>query len=242
MVLERAAAAARGALERTSGRTRPSGPADGPAAVEVLIDGSLPESVRVRAAAQLGLGAASRARAIALEDGKAVIRAVAEAADEDPTAGDLREGGRRAGIGPAVAVADLPSSWAAAQTALRLTAEGTARDPGPRVVHADDLGGLAVLASAVGPDTRPVPDVLALERAAQAAGWMLQTLDAVAASPSMRAAAAALTMHHSTLQDRFAQAERLLGWSLHDPQGRLRLQLALALRRLHRNPPGHRPG
>ncbi|MGW2513471.1 hypothetical protein ACWC0A_29565 [Streptomyces scopuliridis] len=42
-------------------------------------------------------------------------------------------------------------------------------------------------------------------------------------------------MHHSTLQDRPAQAEHGLGRPVHDPRGRLRLRLALALRRLHRD-------
>ncbi|XVQ14658.1 helix-turn-helix domain-containing protein [Spirillospora sp. CA-255316] len=132
-------------------------------------------------------------------------------------------------------VLDLPASHRAALTALRLTAEGTEQDPGPRVVHADRLGGLAVLAAAVGPDTEPVPDVHALERAAASAPWMPAVLDAVASARSLRAAAEEVAIHHSTLQDRPAHAESLLGWSVHDPQGRLRLQLALALRRLHRN-------
>jgi sugar diacid utilization regulator len=130
---------------------------------------------------------------------------------------------------------DLPASWAAARTALRLTAEGTERDPGPRVVYAEELGGLAVLAAAVGPGTEPSPDVRALERARSTAPWMLATLEAVAFTPSLRAAAASLVVHHSTLQDRVARAERLLGWSLRTPQGRLRLQLVLTLRRLHNN-------
>jgi DNA-binding PucR family transcriptional regulator len=57
-----------------------------------------------------------------------------------------------------------------------------------------------------------------------------------ASSPSsLRAAATALRVHHSTLQDRISHAEPLLGWNVREPHGRLRLQLALALRRLHRH-------
>jgi DNA-binding PucR family transcriptional regulator len=41
-----------------------------------------------------------------------------------------------------------------------------------------------------------------------------------------------LRVHHSTLQDRITHAEHLLGWTVREPAGRLRLQLALALRRL----------
>jgi sugar diacid utilization regulator len=50
------------------------------------------------------------------------------------------------------------------------------------------------------------------------------------------AAAAALLVHHSTLQERIAHADRLLGWPVREPHGRHRLYLALALRRLRRYP------
>jgi DNA-binding PucR family transcriptional regulator len=102
------------------------------------------------------------------------------------------------------------------------------------VVHAAELGGLVLLAAADDPSA--LPDVKALEHAASAAPWMLTTLHAVAASASLRAAAPALRIHHSTLQDRIGHAEHLLGWNVREPQGRLRLHLALALRRLHRHP------
>ncbi len=123
-------------------------------------------------------------------------------------------------------IADLPSSWAAARTALRFTAEGTERDPGRRVVHADELGGLVLLAAVAGPDTEPVPDQLALDRAAATVPWMLTTLDAVAETASLRAAATVLRVHHSTLQDRLAHTIPVLGWDVREPQGRLRLQVA----------------
>jgi len=101
-------------------------------------------------------------------------------------------------------------------------------------VHAEELGGLTLLASTVGPDTPPIPDVLAVERAIAEAPWAAATLHAVASAPSLRAAATELTVHHSTLQERLAQAEHILGWDVHSPQGRLRLQLALAIRKLRR--------
>ncbi|WP_328470726.1 helix-turn-helix domain-containing protein [Actinoplanes sp. NBC_00393] len=144
--------------------------------------------------------------------------------------------GERAGIGPAGTVAELPASYVAARAALRFTADGTEQDPGPRVVHADQLGGLILLAATVRPGTEPVPDVRALDRVAAAAPWALATLDAVAEAVSLRAAAAALRVHHSTLQERLSHTGRLLGWDIREPQGRLRLQVALALHRLHRNP------
>ena len=54
-------------------------------------------------------------------------------------------------------------------------------------------------------------------------------------SISLRAAATTLRVHHSTLQDRITHAEHLLGWNVREPGGRLRLQVALALRRLQRH-------
>ncbi|WP_436533390.1 helix-turn-helix domain-containing protein [Actinoplanes sp. HUAS TT8] len=222
MILERAAGAARTVLDRT--RAHPP-PAD-PALLELVLDADAPEPARLQAAARLGIKPHARVRAAARADGSAHLMT-----ETDPPP----DPHPRAGVGPAGPVADLPASYAAARTALRLTAEGTERDPGPRVVHADELGGLALLAATVGPDTAPIPDVQALTRVAAAAPWALATLDAVAESPSLRTAATALRVHHSTLQERLSHIDHVLGWDFRTPQGRLRLQLALALRRLTRN-------
>lgn len=239
MVLERAATAAHAVLDRTRGRA----PAQrDEAAVEVLIDQSAPPEARRHAARSLGLPESGLVRAVALAGGEARIEAATAAGVQRP--GNLGHGpgspagGPRAGVGTAVPVLSLPASWAAARTALRLTAEGTDDDPGPRVVHADEVGGLALLADSVGPATPPLPDVLALEQAAAAAPWMLATLYAVATSTSLRAAAATLRVHHSTLQDRIVHAERLLGWPVRVPPGQFRLHLALVLRRLRQHPAG----
>jgi hypothetical protein len=222
VVLERAASAVRPALTRGRAPSKL-------AAVEVLIDAGTPPVARKNAASALGLSRAP-VRAVALADGNRVepaIRAGSSAVSDD---------GRRAGIGTAVSLDDLPASWATARTALRFTAEGTSDDPGPRSVRYDELGALALLADSIGPATAPVPDELALEHAAMAAPWVLATLQAVASSTSLRAAAAVLLVHHSTLQERIAQAERLLGWAVREPDGSHRLYLALALRRLRRHP------
>jgi hypothetical protein len=219
MVLERASGAARAVLDRTRGR----GPAADPASVELVLDATAPADVRIQAARRLGLPVNGAAYAVSLPGDAATVHA----ADAAPPA-------TRAGVGPSGPVLDLPVSYVAARTALRFAAEGTDEDPGAVVVHFDELGGLALLAAA--PDPAGVPDVHALEHAAAAAPWVLSTLHAVAATISLRAAATALRVHHSTLQDRIAHAENLLGWTVRDAQGRLRLQLALALRRLHRHP------
>ncbi|WP_338895222.1 helix-turn-helix domain-containing protein [Streptomyces sp. TG1A-60] len=221
VILERAAGAVRLVLDRTRGRA----PADDPALVETLLDATAPDTARLHAARRLGLDPAVPARVLAPLDGRP--RIVATHADSEPPA-------ERVGVGPAVAVLDLPDSWAAARTALRFTAEGTTQDPGPRVVHADDLGGIALLAGLVGPGAEPPSDVQTLETAAAASPWLLATLNAVASTASLRAAATAINVHHSTLQERLVQAEHLLGWPVRTPQGRFRLQLALTMRHLAR--------
>lgn len=221
VVLERAAAAAQTVLERTRSSRH-----DDPASVELLLDADATEADRLIAARRLGLPA--QARVVALAGGD--VRVVA---------GDAAvPAGRRAGVGPCVPVSQLPESGRLARLALRLTAEGTEDDPGPRLVHADGLGALGVLIHAADSQQQqpPIPDVGALEHAAAAAPWVLATLDAVAGAASLRDAARALRLHHSTLQDRLTHAQALLGWDVRHPQGKLRLQLALALRRALRNP------
>jgi hypothetical protein len=220
VILERAAGVLRLVLDRTRGRA----PADDPALVETLLDGTAPEAARLHAARRLGLDPEVPARALApLNERPRVV----PAGTETGAVGRL-------GVGPAVPVLELPRSWAEARTALRFTAEGTPQDPGPRVVHAEELGGIALLADLVVPGAEPPSDVRALETAAASAPWLAATLHAVAATASLRAAASEINVHHSTLQDRLAQAEHLLGWPVRTPQGRLRLQLALAMRRLAR--------
>ncbi|MDX6744826.1 helix-turn-helix domain-containing protein [Actinocorallia sp. A-T 12471] len=220
MVLERAAAAAAAVLDRTRGR------AVATASLETLFDAEAPEEARALAGRRLGLPETGLLRAVAYLDGRAAVLRHDEAPME----------GSRAGVGPGTPLLDLPASWEAARLALRLTADGSDHDPGPRVVHAAESGALLLLARAVTPETPEIEDVTRLDRAAQSAPWMLATLDAIVSAPSLRAAASTLLLHHSTLQDRLVQAERLLGWPPHTPQGRLRLQLALTLRRLHRAP------
>lgn len=174
-------------------------------------------------------------RALAIPDGRPRIL---------PAHPDAALPAGRLGIGPAVPVLDLPRSWAAARIALRLTADGTAHDPGPPVVHAhgpgppvvhaDGLGYIALLAGLVAPGAEVPPDVRVLKSAAAHAPWVPATLHAVASTTSLRAAAAEINVHHSTLQDRLTHAETLLGRPVRTPQGRFRLQLALMMHLLAR--------
>ncbi|WP_102194679.1 helix-turn-helix domain-containing protein [Microbacterium aurantiacum] len=220
MILERAAAAALTVVQRT----RAIYPADDPALVEVILDAGAAEADRVVAARRLGLSGPARAACFA--DGSTLL--IPGGAPFPPD--------RRMGVGPLVDVLDLPGSHSAAQLALRLTAEGTEHDPGPRVVYADELGSVAILIQAADTSKTEMPDLTALMRAGATAPWMFATCEAICWSESLRAAARALHLHHSTLQDRLEQAERALGWDIREPHGRLRLQLALLLRRASRSP------
>jgi hypothetical protein len=232
VVLERAVMAARTVLDRTRSRTRRPQRRDNEL-LEVLLDATAPDRDRTRAAQILGLPLDGRVRVVAAVDGRLDVEAVPETAEERTA--PPGNTAARAGVGPAVPPLDLPWTVEQARAAARFTAEGTATDPGPRVVHAEDLGGMLLLAQAVDGHPESIPDLLSIEKAATAAPWVLPTLDVVAGSASLRAAAAALHVHHSTLQDRLGQAERLLGWSLRDVPGVVRLNIALVLRRLYRS-------
>jgi len=224
VILERAAGVLRQVLDRTRGRA----PAEGAALIETLFDPTADVRDRLLAAKPL-LGHA-------VADPKALFRAVAVFGGRPrvlPADSDLPAlPTTRLGVGPAVPVLELPRSWSAARTALRFTAAGTPHDPGARVVHADDLGDLALLEKLVVPGAEPPADVRALEATIADAPWMLMTLHAVATTASLRSAATEINVHHSTLQARIVHAEKLLGWSIRAPQGLLRLHLALSMRHL----------
>ncbi|WP_149261547.1 helix-turn-helix domain-containing protein [Actinomadura sp. K4S16] len=222
MVMERAAMSARTILDRTRGRARPQ-PRHDAELVEVLLDAAASVEDRSHAAKRLRLKPSELARVVAEFDGPLHVGTTSPESDS------------RAGVGPAVPLLELPKTVAAARAAAQFTAQGTPTDPGPRIVYAEDLGGLILLAAAADAPPDTVPDIAAVERAAATAPWMLPTLDALASGGSLRTAAAALKVHHSTLQERTTQAERLLGWPLRDHPGRVRLTVALMLRRLHRN-------
>lgn len=239
LVLERAAGVLRDVVDRVWG-VAPEQHPDDSAVVEVLVDRRVSPRIRLRAARTLGLDTQTRARVLATTSGPHIQPVGRDAMRQDaapPDRGPQRLGTdecrERTGVGPYVPVVDLPDSWDLARIALRLAAEGTEHDPGPRIVRADDLGGLVTLVQGFRPGSAPLPDVQALDKAAARAPGILAALHATAYATSIRAAAECLTVHHSTLQERINQAVPLLGWDIRTPRGRLRLQLALHLRHLH---------
>ncbi|MFC3999724.1 helix-turn-helix domain-containing protein, partial [Nocardiopsis sediminis] len=140
--------------------------------------------------------------------------------------------GALAGVSPRVPAAQAPRAWRMARTAARFAGPGLMWG---RVVHWDRLGSFTLVAehvpqAAIGSSA----DVAALDRIAAGAsgGPLLATLDAFAASDSLRRTATRLYLHRSSVSARLARAEKELGFALHTPEGRSRLALALTLRRL----------
>jgi hypothetical protein len=125
---------------------------------------------------------------------------------------------------------DVANAWRHAQTAARFCGLLSLGN----VVDYDELGSLALLAdiprAAIeeNPDVCRVKDLVSTSRGLKA----VETLQQRLSSGSVREAAAALYLHHSSVRYRLRQAEESLGLSLDDPRSRLRVELALILWRL----------
>lgn len=133
--------------------------------------------------------------------------------------------GVRVGIGRAGTATDARRSWQEAMVAQRFSAPGALTD------HAE-LGSLALLAELSPAQLRAQPDVTALHALAPAD---LAALEAFCHTGSLRQAATALHLHHSSVAARLAHVEQALGWRLDGPQHRFRAQFALLARRLAAN-------
>ncbi|TAJ46076.1 MAG: PucR family transcriptional regulator [Herbiconiux sp.] len=225
MIVERLAIALDIAIDRTS----PA--AASRRAIETLIDSDSSEEARVAAATRLHLDPSASYRVIATPSSVEHARpslvigtaagAVRVSIQSPADTGDLE----RAGIGVAARADALDSSWASALVALRLT---SAHSP---VVDSESLGGLLVLAAAVGSGP-PAPDALAVGALLRAHPQQENLLDVLAENDSLRAVALELGLHHSTVQAKATQIAQALGFDVHSPGGRVRLTLALALHRL----------
>lgn len=128
-----------------------------------------------------------------------------------------------AGVGVPLRADELPESFRTSVLALRLL-------PGSGgVVDAAALGIMLAAVSALEPVAAEQPDVVALARLDDRARAVL---DELAAAESVRAAAAALGMHHSTLQARHDALTNDLGYDPRSLDGRARFRLARLLLRL----------
>jgi hypothetical protein len=128
-----------------------------------------------------------------------------------------------AGLGVLRRADELPESFRTALLALRLL---PAKDA---VVDAAELGIVLAAVSALEPVAHRQPDVVALARLD---ARTRAVLDELAAAESVRAAATALGMHHSTLQARHDALTNDLGYDPRSLDGRARYRLASLLLRL----------
>ena len=104
---------------------------------------------------------------------------------------------------------------------------------GPSHVQFEQLGGLAAIAAALTPSAAAsTEEVMTLERLRLRRPWVPATLFRLWTEPSLRQAAKALHVHHSTLQDRVMWLEAELHYSPSSPDGRVRAADAWALWRI----------
>ncbi len=228
LVLERFAGAARVTLDRTRHRLSYAD------AVRVAVDEDADQ--QSRAAALRRLSVAEPARVLAL-DGAGEVPGVPTrlVADLDghrvcilpasvalPSSESLR-----AGVAEAPRVDDLPGGWIRARLALRFA------QPQGRygsLVRFEDLGAIATVAAAVAPEVAAGDsDVRRLRQVRVDYPWVVETLEALVATLSLRQAAERLHVHHSTLQERVVHLEAALSYSPCSPTGRHRAAMTLLL-------------
>lgn len=247
MITERLALAIE-ALDSGQGSTRE---------VEVVVDGERTQAERMTALVRLGIDTTDSVRVIVSDDElgpesrwtaptatpSGILHTTLEVSrGGERTAGRATEVGTeagptsapgasrssagaqsRVGIGTWVRADRAPESWEAALVAHRLLGEGP-----EHILDATDLGGMLLLARAYDP-TDPHPDVIALTELDDLTAEILRTL---VDAESIRAAAATLGMHHSTVQARHESLTARLGYDPRSTAGRLRYMCAEFLRRL----------
>tara|TARA_R110002124_G_scaffold71034_5_gene190219 strand:+ start:11827 stop:12504 length:678 start_codon:yes stop_codon:yes gene_type:complete len=203
-------------------------------AISALLDPSQSAEDRLSAAKTLNLALTTRYRVIAQPSStttataglSTVVATVAGAVRATILLSTDAASAPRAGIGIAASPADLVRSWSSALTALRLTSD---HEP---VLYGDDLGSLLLLAE-ISPAGAPENcDLQSLGVVIRETPRILPMLDTLAASDSLRAAAASLGFHHSTVQSRAEELNGKLGFDVRTSRGRTRLSVALALYRL----------
>jgi hypothetical protein len=131
------------------------------------------------------------------------------------------------GIGIPATVADLALSFRTATVALRLNDGG-----GAPPVRADDMGGLAEVLADAPLHARPDGDEESVARALAAHPWAATTIEALVRATSVREAARATGIHHSTMTTRVGLLADEFGYAPLEGLGRTRLTLAFFKHRL----------
>lgn len=128
------------------------------------------------------------------------------------------------GVGVAAPLHDLHRSFRTALVALRLT---TTAEP---LLHADTYAGLVELLADSGDDAA-IADADTFATAADQP-WVVETVDVLLRTQTVRAAARDLGIHHSTLQARLESLTATLGFDPTEGYGRIRLGIAFLVHRL----------
>jgi len=223
LILERLAAGVHLTIERVS----PAAITDDAAAIEIIASASsltarrkavkrlrLSETAMVRLAAFRASDPAPQ-RSAALGSMLGPIRVgIVEDGHDDPSG--------PVGLGPRVPVLDAFRTTQQAVAALALSSR---LNP---VVTWDEWGLLAELALSTPARHPDVERVAALADEPQ----LLDTIEALTITDTVRGAAGLLGLHHSTVQQRQTRIEGILGFRLSDPVGRLRGLVALAVHRI----------
>lgn len=124
-------------------------------------------------------------------------------------------------------VDELAAAWRELSASLRLSGLSTSWS---RWLRAEDLGCLTLLADVDAEAAAHHPDVIALGRLrARFGAAAFADLDALLTRGSLRQAAAAVHMHHSTLAERTRKYSSELNFDIEQSLGRMRLFVALAL-------------
>lgn len=148
--------------------------------------------------------------------------------------------GTRMSVGRSVPAREVWRSWHEAHINLSFSLPST-HDAPPysygeaAIVRAERVGCFSLLAQYLPAEAlADVPDVRALNKLVSGPGGteMLRTLEAVAATESLRRAATLMHMHHNSVAHRIARAEHILGFEITVPYGRVRLMMILVMRRL----------
>ena len=230
-----------------------------PATLHLLINGSTSESETARAARLLGFQVGASVRVIAVESttsldkelpqlrntiaattgGRVVAAAMTGTlavvlAATTPAPIGTPPAGTAVSVGPVQPVENCSTSWRAARKGVRFAALG---GRWPRWNTTDDLGCIIALADLNPSDVAALPDIQALTRLAAATSAKGQSdinlLDSYGWLPSIRETAAALHMHHSSVNYRLETISAALGYDIRTPDGRYRIRTALTLWQLH---------
>jgi len=138
--------------------------------------------------------------------------------------------GMRISVGPVVPAMQAPTSWREACDILDLSM-GLPLLVGP-VADSASVGSMLALTSVPAECRSSNPDVQALVALARSHDEDLQCLEAFLATGSLRAAGGVLHRHHSSVANRLARVEEVLGLDLGSPSGAARAVVALVLLRL----------